>query len=74
MPKPMPVELPRWLMPYPPDSPSRTTVEDLFVVLRAHGKLTSREYARFMLARAIVRRLCNQILLKAWQRGDLDDR
>ena len=73
MPKPMPFQLPRWLMPYPPDSGSRTTVEDLFLVLHAHGKLTSREYARFMVARGIFRRLCNQILINAWQRGDLDD-
>ena len=73
MPKPMPVDLPRWLMPYPPDSDSRTTVEDLFYVLHGGGRLTSREYARFMLARRIVRRLCNQILINAWKRGDLDD-
>ena len=73
MPNPTPVQLPRKTMPYPDEFPSQSTVEDLFEVLNAWGKLTQREYARFRLARLIFRKICDQLLINIWLRGEMND-
>jgi hypothetical protein len=69
MPNPTLLQLPRTTL----SQANQTNVEDLFIVLHAHGKLTRREFARFMAARVVFRRLCDQLLINAWLRGDLDD-
>jgi hypothetical protein len=73
MPNPTPIQLPRHTVPYPRPFPNRTTAEDLFEVLYGHGKLTEREYARFLVARRIFRRICDQLLIYVWLRGGMDD-
>jgi hypothetical protein len=73
MSNPSHIKLPRLTIPYPEPFPSKGTAEDLFVVLYGWGKLTEREYARFVAARDIFRRICDQLLIHAWERGDLDD-
>jgi hypothetical protein len=73
MPKPRPLKVPTHTIPYPGDFPSKTTAEDIFEVLHGCGKLTHAEYARFIKARDIFRRICDQLLVYVWLRGEMDD-